>query len=369
MSDLRRVESLNADTFRRLNATSVVKSFWHTQLRAATAASRGAKDDSLATANEETPVATRKLRSAASSAEKSAGGLTDSTVYSSSSSSSNSRLSVSATLPGVPSPTETRRRLRAAALSAERHRAEESDEEKPDPVARTLFQNFLLQEYDALDSRPVLTVVLDLDETLVSNRDSGATGAILRPYCLHMLNALRHMQGLEVVLWTASTKETAAPVIRQLSQSGPVFDDVICRNSSWFTEPLHTKDLRLLGRDMSRVIIFDNSTACCKLNPRNAVIVDDFRGVRNTSDAALVNVYYIIERSFNGCCAGVSVLETLVKLAVEKQLCMPEVLHLPESWRHIPLREIAPLKVPPHGIFFRAHSTPLNDSIMQHWTV
>nr|CCC95102.1 conserved hypothetical protein [Trypanosoma congolense IL3000] len=361
-------EVRSSETHRRPCSSSLVKSLWHTQLRSATA-SREAQKEGDAALNVETPVAARSQRLSPSSAEKSAGGLTDSTVYSSSSSSNNSRHSTSASGAVVLTPSEVRRRLRAAALLAERQCAGNPRKPIYEPVARPLFQKYLIREYEELSTCPVLTVVLDLDETLVSNRDTGAAGAILRPYCLHMLNALQHKKGLEVVLWTASTEDTASPVVQQLSQSGPVFDEVVCRNNLWFTEPSHTKDLRLLGRDMDRVIIFDNSTACCKLNSRSAVIVSDFRGTRSVLDASMVNVYYIIERVFRGCCAGISVSETLMKLAAERQLCETEVIHLPESWRRIPLNEVDPLKIPPHGVFFRCRSAPLDDNIMRHWTI
>ena len=62
---------------------------------------------------------------------------------------------------------------------------------------KPLFQRYLLQE---VETRPHLTVVLDLDETLVSNRRADLSYAILRPYVLHVLHALRHMKNLEIVL-------------------------------------------------------------------------------------------------------------------------------------------------------------------------
>lgn len=253
-------------------------------------------------------------------------------------------------------------------MSAERRQSEHLHE-RYGALARPLFQNYLLPQFEAYETCPTLTVVLDLDETLVCNRNAFYSAAILRPYCLHMLNAIRHMKGLEVVLWTASTKETASPVVEQLSESGLVFDEVIYRSNLWFTEPIHTKDLRLLGRDMERVVIIDNAANCCKLNPQNAILVEDFRGQRSEADATLVNVYYMIERIFKGCQKDVSVKDTLKALEAEGHLCRSLELTLSETWRNMPLREIAPLKIPPHGHFIRACSEPLGDEIMTHWTI
>ncbi|CUE71404.1 Hypothetical protein, putative [Bodo saltans] len=236
---------------------------------------------------------------------------------------------------------------------------------------RPLFQSprrYLLADREVGDA-PVLTVVWDLDETLVSNRNVNLSQAILRPYALHVLNALRHMKGLEVVLWTASTEETGAPVVDQLYSGGQVFDDVIFRNDSWFTEPIHTKDLRLLGRDMDRVVVFDNAPNCCKLNPTNSVLVDDFMGARNENDAALINCYYIIEALLKMARQGVSVRDGLAKLMSEANLCRPVYFQLPENWARVNMRDVAPIRIPPHGKYIRAHTTFANEPTMKHWTM
>ncbi|ESL12223.1 hypothetical protein TRSC58_00013 [Trypanosoma rangeli SC58] len=335
----------------------MIKSYWHSQLRASgipleTRAASLSKDRATTASDQYTP------------SSESSSGLTESCTHS---------------LTAVTSPCSTslrskslsnsrHRRLRAAALSAERHGSSDI-RERFGALAKPLFQNFLLPQVEAHETCPTLTVVLDLDETLVSNRNGAFLAAILRPYCLHFLNALRHMKGLEVVLWTASTKETALPVVEQLSQSGLVFDEVIYRNDMWFTEPLHTKDLRLLGRDMDRLLIVDNAANCCKLNPRNSVLADDFYGCRSEEDATLVNIYYIIERVLRGCQDDVPASDTLLRLATDGQLCSAFVLTLPHAWKSLPLRDIAPLKIPPHGRFTRAHRQPLGEAVMRHWTI
>lgn len=233
---------------------------------------------------------------------------------------------------------------------------------------KPLFQQYLLKEIEPGQPKPTLTVVLDLDETLVSNRRADLTHAILRPYALHVLNALRHMQGLEIVLWTASTRETGAPVVEQLHEGGLVFDDVIFRNDLWFTEPVHTKDLRLLGRDMDRVVVFDNAPNCCKLNPQNAVLVEDFLGARVENDAALVNCYYIIESLLKQASGGVPVREGLSRLIDEGHLCRAVFFQLPEAWSKTNLRDVVPLRIPPHGKYVKAHTMPPNLQTMKHWT-
>ena len=250
--------------------------------------------------------------------------------------------------------------------TSSRRAVDPTEEEAVVTVAKPLFPNTLLTEVQ--DETRLLTLVLDLDETLVSNRDARQSEAVLRPYCLHVLNALRHMRELEIVLWTASTKETASPVVEQLHQTGIIFDDIIYRNNLWFTQPIHTKDLKLLGRDMDRVLIVDNSVGCCKMHPRNSLLVEDFHGVRRRTDAALVNVYYVVDALLRMMRErGMPVSEGLRCLMAEGQLCHTVSYDLPEFFKNVPLTEVPELTRPPLGRCVRANTAPPNTSIMQHW--
>eukprot|EP01065_Artemidia_motanka_P034645 TRINITY_DN422_c19_g1_i1.p1 TRINITY_DN422_c19_g1~~TRINITY_DN422_c19_g1_i1.p1 ORF type:complete len:389 (+),score=67.37 TRINITY_DN422_c19_g1_i1:349-1515(+) len=129
----------------------------------------------------------------------------------------------------------------------------------------------------AKSSQHEYTVVFDLDETLVSNRMAGFRPAIKRP---HLENLLRSLRGkAEIVLWTASIESVGRPVLRQIDPNSEYFHHAIYRDPAWFQERPnvpHHKDLRLLGRDMSKVIIVENNPFSVRLNKRNAVLVPDF---------------------------------------------------------------------------------------------
>jgi len=121
------------------------------------------------------------------------------------------------------------------------------------------------------------TVVFDLDETLVSNRMAGFRPAIKRP---HLEPLLRSLQGkAEIVLWTASIESVGKPVLRQIDPNGEFFHHAIYRDPAWFQERPnipHYKDLRLLGRELPKVIIVENNPFSVRLQKRNAVLVPDF---------------------------------------------------------------------------------------------
>ena len=202
---------------------------------------------------------------------------------------------------------------------------------------------------------PVLTVVLDLDETLVSNRRLDLPQAILRPWAIEVLRELRSLAAVEIVLWTASTDDIALPVVDQLQVLGPVFNQCVFRDPTWFTEPYHTKDLRLLGRDMDKVVIIDNAVGCCKLNPGNAVLIEDFTGDISPYDHALVNVYRVIHRLLQGISCGHRVPAILKRMGDEGHLLQKVSFHLPaelETRRH----EFPLIQLPAHGDYVKVHT-------------
>ena len=219
---------------------------------------------------------------------------------------------------------------------------------------------------DINEAPPLLTVVLDLDETLVWNRGGGPS-AVLRPYVYEALDALRSMEGVELVLWTASTETTAAPVVRQLGQSSGrfYFDTVIFRSPLWFSDNVHTKDLRLLGRPLEKVMIFDNAPQCLKINRRNGVLVEDFMGGGEVSpssisssggggvDCTMCNMVTTVQYVLDGVKKGSSVPESLYScFELEQQLDMVRY-EMPPGYSHDIISKLPPLDAPIHGDFFR----------------
>lgn len=199
-----------------------------------------------------------------------------------------------------------------------------------------------------------LTVVFDLDETLICNRQ--VNRVIPRPYYHAVLQGLRSKPDVELVLWTASTIEIVNRVMDEVHEGAEsVFDHIIARNDQWFTQPTHTKDLRLLGRDMNRVVIIENSINCCKLNPLNSILVENFFG--NDTDASLVNVYYMLEATLHLISDKVTVAACLKTLAKEHLLCNWFELELPIAWKRVDKHMIPAHRYPPSGRFIKALTT------------
>ncbi|KAI8892932.1 HAD-like domain-containing protein [Globomyces pollinis-pini] len=123
-------------------------------------------------------------------------------------------------------------------------------------------------------SSPPITLVLDLDETLVHCNTQAVESADvsfpvmfngslytvsgnLRPHCLAFLKECSEL--FEVVLFTASQKIYADQLANIIDPQKTFFKYRLFRDSCTFVHGNYIKDLRVLGRDLSKTIIVDNS--------------------------------------------------------------------------------------------------------------
>uniref|UniRef100_A0A8C4LGT7 protein-serine/threonine phosphatase n=1 Tax=Equus asinus asinus TaxID=83772 RepID=A0A8C4LGT7_EQUAS len=210
---------------------------------------------------------------------------------------------------------------------------------------------YLLPEVTVLDYGKKC-VVIDLDETLVhssfkpiSNADFivpvEIDGTIHQVYVLkrpHVDEFLQRMgQLFECVLFTASLAKYADPVADLLDRWG-VFRARLFRESCVFHRGNYVKDLSRLGRELSKVIIVDNSPASYIFHPENAVSSPKEKERRAPSERCLARqaalLYLQACASFLGLFLGeiptlpLSNCITLTKLF---NLTEPQLPHLPNG--------------------------------------
>nr|XP_060629502.1 carboxy-terminal domain RNA polymerase II polypeptide A small phosphatase 1 [Anolis sagrei ordinatus] len=166
---------------------------------------------------------------------------------------------------------------------------------------------YLLPEIKPHDASKIC-VVIDLDETLVhssfkpvNNADFiipvEIDGVMHQVYVLkrpHVDEFLRRMGELfECVLFTASLAKYADPVADLLDKWG-AFRSRLFRESCVFHRGNYVKDLSRLGRDLTRIIIVDNSPASYVFHPDNAVPVASW--FDNMADTELLDLLPFFER-------------------------------------------------------------------------
>lgn len=139
----------------------------------------------------------------------------------------------------------------------------------------------------------VLTLVLDLDETLIAfKHDEQCNGILkLRPGLYQFLDELKSKY--EMVLFTAGTQEYADPILDILEKNHHFFDKRLYRQHAVIIDNIFVKDLSKLGRDLSNVIIVDNIFQNFKLQKENGILIKSFYG-EEERDTALIDLKVIL---------------------------------------------------------------------------
>ncbi|XP_017285837.1 protein FYV8-like [Kryptolebias marmoratus] len=205
-------------------------------------------------------------------------------------------------------------------LANEATETRDSDEEQSDDESIELCEcEYCIPPTQQVPVKPLLSevtsddpgkicVVIDLDETLVhssfkplNNADFiipvEIEGILHQVYVLkrpHVDEFLKRMGELfECVLFTASLSKYADPVSDLLDKCG-AFQSRLFREACVFHKGNYVKDLSRLGRDLSKVIIIDNSPASYIFHPENAVPVVSW--FDDMSDTELLDLIPFFER-------------------------------------------------------------------------
>eukprot|EP01012_Entosiphon_sulcatum_P014190 TRINITY_DN1926_c0_g1_i1.p1 TRINITY_DN1926_c0_g1~~TRINITY_DN1926_c0_g1_i1.p1 ORF type:complete len:552 (+),score=78.41 TRINITY_DN1926_c0_g1_i1:1105-2760(+) len=143
----------------------------------------------------------------------------------------------------------------------------------------------------ALRDKGKLVVVLDLDETLV--HCLRWPGPITKRPCI---DALFEFLGAncETIVWTAGIRVYAQAVVKTIDRFG-IIRHCIYRHTKWFEDQDYTKDLTLLGRDLAKTIIIENTPDCIIKNMHNGIIVPDYTH-NNPLDQTLTHIKTILQK-------------------------------------------------------------------------
>lgn len=142
---------------------------------------------------------------------------------------------------------------------------------------------------------PLLSVVLDLDETLVSAR----SGAIhVRPFVKDLVDLLQDTQ-CEIIVWTAGVPRYVNRILHAVGdvcQCAHWFHHIISRHRRWYANDGDcAKDLRLLGRPMDRLLLIENNPVSVLLQPEQAILLEDYTRP-DTADQSLRVLASILRR-------------------------------------------------------------------------
>lgn len=156
---------------------------------------------------------------------------------------------------------------------------------------------------------PKLTVVLDLDETLIHTELTAVPAAnqistlrynettcvfyvLHRPWLLEFLSAASSL--FELVLFTASEKAYAEQILNFIDKDRKYLKHRLYRDSCVEVQGNYVKDLAILGRDLSQVVIVDNSLIAFAMNLENGIHIRSWYDDPN--DRELFTVFELLNR-------------------------------------------------------------------------
>lgn len=143
---------------------------------------------------------------------------------------------------------------------------ETPEDETPNFIIQPLECNYYLPPKT---SKHEYTLVLDLDETLVHYDDVGGQ-FFLRPFAQEFI--AETSQFFEVVIFTAAVKEYADWILDRLDSHGCI-SHRLYRCSTSQNNGVYIKDLQKLGRELSKMLIVDNSPENFQLQPENGIYI------------------------------------------------------------------------------------------------
>jgi RNA polymerase II subunit A small phosphatase-like protein len=118
-----------------------------------------------------------------------------------------------------------------------------------------------------------ITVVLDLDETLIYAREGPLYA---RPGLRELLKLLA--DHFEPIVWTAGVRAYAQAVLRNIDRDN-VIRHCVYRHRKWYTgQAGYQKPLDALGRPLERMLIIENTPDCLRGFEENGVLVEDYEG-------------------------------------------------------------------------------------------
>lgn len=150
-----------------------------------------------------------------------------------------------------------------------------------------------------------VTIVLDLDQTLITNVSIATTGStgearngvshfvVIRPYVYAFLHCLKKvLKNVEIILWSAGQRSHVTQCLEHIDPNHEFFDHAICHGDLWYPN----KDLSMLGRsrNLASCLLLDDSLFSTMVSQKQSLLVPPFIYNSEKSDVALLHCMNVV---------------------------------------------------------------------------
>ena len=122
------------------------------------------------------------------------------------------------------------------------------------------------------------SLILSLDKTL-SYKNNKTNAIILRNGLFSFLSTIKPF--FELILFSIDSQDFSEPIINMIENDKKYFDYKFYKDHCVLYKNNLIKDLTLIGRDLSKIIIVDNNETCFELNKENGIKISSFYGDNN----------------------------------------------------------------------------------------
>ena len=149
------------------------------------------------------------------------------------------------------------------------------------------------------DVKKKFTLVLDLDETLISFKtcpEQNKGLLRLRPGLFEFLEEMK--KNYELIIFTSATNEYADPLLAAIEKDKKIFDYKLYRQHTLIYNNEIVKDISKIGRPLNKIIIVDNLVQNFRLQKENGIMIKAFWG-EDAYDNALFELKEILNKIAN----------------------------------------------------------------------
>ena len=122
------------------------------------------------------------------------------------------------------------------------------------------------------------SLILSLDKTL-SYKNNKTNAIILRNGLFSFLSTIKPF--FELILFSIDSQDVSYPIINMIENDKKYFDYKFYKDHCVLYKNNLIKDVTLIGRDLSKIIIVDNNETCFELNKENGIKISSFYGDNN----------------------------------------------------------------------------------------